>query len=361
MAEGEDQDKETKTEEPTQKRLEESLKKGQVVNSKEVTSFFMFLFLTIVAMWAIPEIINLIGTQLHFFIENAGNIKFDAGTFENLCFCLLKNTLFYVSPILVIPYIAAIISSFLQHGDFIFSIEPIIPKLSKLSPIQGFKRIFSLKSVVEFLKGIFKITLIGVLLYLVIIADVKELTLYQELSIKGILQQLKEMISHILILVTMIMAIIAIADFSYQKYDHYTNLKMTRQEVKEEYKQTEGNPEVKQKIKKLRMEQLDKHIKKTVPQSTVVITNPTHYAIALKYDPNSNMVAPICTAKGLDFIAEAIKELAKEHGIPIVENPPLARELYKKVKVNDEIPVEHYEVVAKIISYVMSLNKEKKQ
>ena len=207
------------------------------------------------------------------------------------------------------------------------------------------------------LKGVFKIGLVGAFVLLVILADVKELSQYQELSIAGILDQLFTMIKDIIILITIIMAVIAAVDFSYQSYEHFKELKMTKQEVKEEHKQTEGNPEVKQKIRKLRREQSQKRIKVTVPQATVVITNPEHYAVALKYNPKS-IEAPICVAKGLDLIAQNIKAIAKEHDIPIVESPPLARALYKDVDYDQEIPVEHFEEVAKIISYVMSLEQK---
>jgi flagellar biosynthetic protein FlhB len=195
---------------------------------------------------------------------------------------------------------------------------------------------------------------------MVILADVKELSQYQELAVAGILDQLYTMIKHILILMTIIMAAIAAIDYSYQSYEHHKDLKMTKQEVKDEHKQAEGNPEIKQKIRRLRREQSQKRIKITVPEATVIITNPEHYAIALKYDPN-DIAAPICVAKGLDSIAKNIKEIAREHNIAIVENKPLARALYKDVNIDQEIPVEHFEEVAKIISYVMSLEEQAKQ
>lgn len=360
MAEGDDQDKDAKTEEPSQKKLDDAVKKGQVVNSKEVTSFLMFLLLTLVTIWIVPSIFVLLGNKLRFFVENAGNIPFDQGMLYNLFSNLMKNTLLYLSPIFLVVIVAAIFSSYAQHGEFIFSAESIQPKLSKLSIIKGFGRLFSMKSFVEFLKGVIKITLVGAFVLLVILADVKELSQYQELAVAGILDQLATMIKHILILITIVMAAIAAVDYSYQSYEHYKELKMTKQEVKDEYKQTEGNPEVKQKIRALRREQSQKRIKLTVPQATVVITNPEHYAIALKYEQMS-LAAPVCVAKGLDLIAQSIKEIATEHEIPIVENPPLARALYKDVKIDEEIPTEHFEEVAKIISYVMSLEEQAKE
>lgn len=359
----EDEDKDSKTEQPTQKKIEDAVKKGQVINSKEVTSFLMLLFLTMITLWILPSMLMSLGNSLKFYVENAGTIPMSSGTLNVLLPKIIKKTLLYLSPIFLIVVIAAVTSSFFQSGEFIFTGETIQPKLSKLSVIKGFKRIFSVKSLVEFIKGIFKISLVGTFVILVILADVGQLGQYQNLSVAGIIDQLGTMVIHILILVTIIMAVIAAVDYSYQSYDYYNELKMTKHEVKEEYKQAEGNPEIKQKLRSLRREQAKRQIKITVPQATVIVTNPEHYAIALKYNMQETS-APVCIAKGLDLIAQTIKEIAKESDIPIVENPPLARALYKDVKIDQEIPVEHYEEVAKIISYIMSLEtkaQERKQ
>ncbi|GAB4168469.1 MAG: flagellar biosynthesis protein FlhB [Rickettsiaceae bacterium] len=360
MSEGEEQDKDSKTEEPSQKKLDDAIKKGQVVNSKEVTSFMMLLLLTMVTIWILPTIMFSIGGLLRSFVENAGNTTVDQGTLGTLLPNAMKKTLLYLNPIFLVVIVSAIASSYFQAGQFIFTHETIQPKLSKLSIVKGFKRIVSMKSLVEFLKGVFKISLVGTFVLMVILADVKELSQYQELSIAGIIDQLATMVKHILILVTIIMAAIAAVDYSYQSYEHYKELKMTKQEVKDEYKQAEGNPEIKQKLRSLRRSQAKKRIKVTVPQATVVITNPEHYAIALKYEVGG-FSAPVCVAKGLDLIAQSIKEIAKEHDVPIFESPPLARALYKDVKLDEEIPVEHFEEVAKIISYVMSLEAKAKE
>jgi flagellar biosynthetic protein FlhB len=175
----------------------------------------------------------------------------------------------------------------------------------------------------------------------------------------GILGHLKIIINHILMCVCVLMSVIATLDFFYQKYEHFTSLKMSKQEQKDEYKQMEGSPEVKQKLRALRREQAQRQIKQIVPKATVIITNPEHYAIALQYDKET-MRAPIVIAKGLDLIAQKIKEIANDNRVPIVENPPLARILYKQVDINDEIPLEHYAAVAKIVSYVMSLEQKRK-
>ena len=359
MAEGEDQDEDSKTEDPSQKKLEEALQKGQVVNSKEVNSFLMLFFLTLVVIWIIPYTLGLSLSTLRFLIENSGNIQVDQGMMGIVVPKVFNKFLLYLSPIFGMVVAVALLSSYIQHGEFIFTGEQLIPKLSRISVVKGFKKLFSKKSFVEFLKSFFKVLLVGSFIYIIIMQDVRELSQYQNLSLGGILVHLKLIISHILICVCLIMSVIAAMDFFYQKYEHFTSLKMTKHEQKEEYKQMEGSPEIKQKLRALRKDQAQKRIKQTVPKATVIITNPEHYAVALQYEQGT-MKAPVLVAKGLDLIAQKIKEIADDHKIPIVENPPLARALYKQVKVNEEIPVEHYKAVAKIIGYVMSIKNKKK-
>ncbi len=357
MAESEDP--ESKTEEPSEKKLEEALEKGQVVNSKEVNNFIMLFFLTLVMIWIIPYTLNLSVASLEFFIQNSGNISLDQSMVGLVLKKICNKFLLYLSPLLVVVVTVSFLSSYIQHGEFVFAFEQLQPQLSRISLIEGFNRLFSTRSLMEFLKGLFKVSVVGIFLYLIINADVKELAQYQNLALAGILGQLQSMVNHILICVCIIVAFIAIGDYAYQRFKHYSSLRMTKQEQKEEYKQTEGNPEVKKKIKSLRREQAQKRIKQTVPKATVIITNPEHYAVALQYE-QGKMQAPILIAKGLDLIAQRIKEIGEEHDIPIVENPPLARSIYKSVSINQEIPIEHYETVAKIISYVMALKMRRK-
>jgi len=354
-----EEEQDSKTEEPSQKKLEDALEKGQVVNSREVNNFLALFFLTLIIIWVIPYTLGISTIALRFFIENAGTIEVDQGLIGIIMKKICAKFLIYLSPIFVMVVLVAVMSSYVQHGEFIFTFEQLQPQLSRISLVGGFKRLFSKKSIVEFLKSLVKIILVGSFVYIVITSDVKELRLYQDLSISGILAQLQNMVNHIMICVSIIMVVIAIVDFSYQRFEHFSSLKMTKHEQKEEYKQMEGSPEVKQKIKSIRKEQAQKRLKQTVPKATVVITNPEHYAIALQYE-HTKMQAPILVAKGLDLIAQKIKEIAAENEIPIVENPPLARVIYKKVQIDEEIPVEHYEAVAKIITYVMSLKHKKK-
>jgi flagellar biosynthetic protein FlhB len=353
----EEEDKDSKTEEPSQKKLEEALEKGQVVNSREVNNFFILFFLTLIIIWVIPYTLGLSAMTLKFFIENAGTISVDQGMVGLVIKKLCNKLIIYLSPIFIIVILAALLSSYIQHGEFIFTFEQLQPQLSRISPASGLKRLFSKKSLVEFLKNLAKISLVGSFVYLVINSDIKQLSQYHNLTIGGILAQLQSMVNHVMICVSIIMAVIAIVDFAYQRFEHFSSLRMTKQEQKEEYKQMEGSPEIKQKLKSLRKEQAQRRIKETVPKATVVITNPEHYAVALQYE-HTKTQAPIVVAKGLDLIAQKIKEIAKDHEVPIVENPPLARAIYKQVKINEEIPVEHYEAVAKIITYVMSLKQK---
>lgn len=360
MAEGEElEDKESKTEEPSQKKLEDALEKGQVAYSREVTSFFMLFFLTLTVIWVIPYVLKTSAMSLRFLIENAGNIAADRKMIGVILYKFLIKFLLYLMPIFLIVILSPIISSYLQHGEFIFTGEQLKPQLSRISIIKGFDRLFSVKAFVEFLKSFFKVLLVSVFLYLIIANDIKVLPLYQSFSIGGIINELGLIVNHVLISVSIIVSVIAALDFFYQKYEHYSSMKMTKHEQKEEYKQTEGSPEIKRKIRQLRREQAQKRIKQTVPKATVIITNPEHYAVALKYEPQS-MSAPVLVAKGLDLMAQKIKEIAEEHDIPIVQNPPIARALYKAVNIDEAIPVEHYEAVAKIISYVMALKQKKR-
>lgn len=356
MAEEEDQD--SKTEEPSQKKLEDTLEKGQVAHSREVNSFLMLLSITLLIIFLAPYTLQSINNTLVFFISNAGSIRIDQGIIEMLFKNLGSKLLFYLFPIFITIICVAIFSSYIQQGEFIFSVEPLKPQLSRLSIFKGFKRLFSLKSFVEFLKSLFKITLVGVFIAIIIMNNIQELNQYQHFPVMNIINQIFTMITKIMIVVCVIMSVIAFFDFLYQRYEHLKSLKMTKHEVKEEYKQMEGSPEIKQKIKSLRAQQAKKNLAATVPKATVIITNPNHYAIGLQYDPEKHS-APIVVAKGLDLIAEKIKEIANDNDIPIVENPPLARSLYKDVEINQQIPLEHYEAVAKIISYVMALDHQR--
>ena len=352
----ESEDKESKTEEPSQRRLEEAIEKGQVAYSREMTSFLMLLSLTIVTIFILPFSTKKISLNLKSFIEHSTDIDLSPPGLAKVMISIFNSALLSIVPIFCFIISIIIFSSFMQHGQFIFAPDQIMPKLSRISLQEGFKRLFSKKSLMEFLKGIFKVSLTGAVIYFVVLDDVKIMTLYPTMPEGQIVKELMKVIRDILMAITAIMFAIGVADFFFQKYEYFKNLMMSRKELKEEYKQTEGNPDVKRKQRQLMTSRAKKRMLSNVPKADVFITNPEHYSIALSYE-QGKMRAPIIVAKGLDLVALKIREIANEHDIPIVQNPPLARALYK-VELDKEIPIEHYEAVAEIISYVYKLKKK---
>ncbi|PHQ66674.1 MAG: flagellar biosynthesis protein FlhB, partial [Sneathiella sp.] len=236
--------------------------------------------------------------------------------------------------------------------------ERIKPKLEKISLLKGVKRLFSLKSFVEFLKGILKISLVGSVAALFVLPTMQQLPIIVSFSVPQVLELMQDQALLLLAGVVAVMSVVAGLDFMYQRYNHYKELRMTKQEIKDENKQTEGDPMIKSRLRAIRMERSRQRMMQSVPTADVVITNPTHFAVALKYSPDDER-APVVVAKGLDNIAFKIREIAEESNIPIVENPPLARALHKACDLNEEIPYEHFKAVAEIIGFVLRLNKKK--
>lgn len=351
MAEEDLEDKESKTEQPTQRKLEKAVEKGNTLNSREVMNFAMLLSLTLIVAFFIPFFSRKISYILRGIIEHSHEIEVDIpGSLSSIMIYEFNQILLYTSPIYIFLIFIIIFTNFLQKGEFIFATEQFTPNLDRISIMKGLQRLFSMKSFAEFLKGIFKITLVGLIIYMVVYDDVQILSLYHEMSVGAMLRELYKIIIDILICVVVMMFIIASADFFYQKYEYIKSLMMSKYEIKQEYKQTEGSPEIKRKQRQIMMDRAQKAMMSMVPKADVIITNPTHYSIALQYDPET-MSAPIVLAKGLDNIALKIREIGKKNKITIVENPPLARALYN-VDLNQEIPLEHYETVAQIISLI---------
>lgn len=353
-----EQDSGEKTEAPSERKLEKAIEQGQVVTSREVNSFLMLFAFTIIFMWILPNLT--VGSPTLFIrsiVENAGNLPMDADSIGSILKKIVYKALLFLTPLLVIVVVVSIFSSFIQRGHFVLAIEQIQPKLSRMSIIAGFKRMFSMQSVVELLKGLIKVLVVGFFIYLFVMIDIKDLKMYPHMSVGAINHKIYEIIVNVLICVSITSAAIAALDYGYQKYKHIESLKMTKQEVKEEYKETEGHPEIKKKQRSIQMSMSRKRMMAAIPQADVVITNPEHYAVALKYDADK-MQAPVVVAKGLDAIAQAIKEIAKAHAVPIIENPPLARMLYKDTKLDKQIPAQHYAAVAQIISYVYRLKNK---
>ncbi len=349
----EQSDESQKTEEPTQRRIDQAREKGQVARSQEINHWFIILAVTLlVTIFAAPMMRDIYQTMRRF-VEAPHAIRLDGVHLRDI----LMETAAQIGLALMVPFIlvilAALIAGLIQNG-LIISAEPVIPKLEKISLVKGLKRMFSMKSLVDFLKGIAKILIVAAVVTILLWPQIGVIPNIVGMSLIQFSDLLQGLAARILIGVLSVMTLIAALDFVFQKQQHLKQLRMSKQEMKEEFKQAEGDPMVKGRLRQIRMERARKRMMAAVPEADVVITNPTHYAVALKYDMEV-MGAPRLVAKGADSVAMKIRELADEHEIPIVENPPLTRALYQAVELDEEIPVEHYKAVAEVIGYVMRL------
>jgi flagellar biosynthetic protein FlhB len=353
MSDGEESDESQKTEEPTPKKLEESRKKGQVALSREVNNWIMLFTGTIVVLVIGPSAMSELKNHMVSYIEKAHLMPSAPG---GLGF-VLGESFWLVMGILTLPLLifvgAAFLGPFLQIGP-LFAPDVIKPDFSKISPMQGVKRLFSMRSVMEFVKGVLKIgiiSVVGVILLKPFYAGIDHMI---GLPVPLMLDEMAALILRLMSGILLILIVVAVVDLVYQRYEHYKKMRMTKQELKDEYKQTEGDPHVRAKLRQLRQEKASARMMQAVPQADVIITNPTHYSLALKYDPEE-MDAPVLIAKGFDEVAMRIREVAKEHDIPLYENKPLARVLFDTVELDQTIPEEHYKAVAEIISYIFQL------
>jgi flagellar biosynthetic protein FlhB len=347
-------EQDAKTEDPSQKKLEDAHKKGDVAKSQEVVTWFMLLGSAAIFSMMAPATAANLSESLKLILMNAdqfelGGAGFSA-FFNGLALALLGTVLI---PLVVLSS-CAILANLIQHRPLL-STEPLIPKFSKISPLAGAKRLFSTESLVNFGKGLLKIGVVGTVVVMVVWPERDRLDTMMTADPLMILADFQEIGIKIFTAVLAIVTVIAFADYLYVRQKWWKKLMMTVQETRDEYKQMEGDPHIKGKLRQLRQERSRKRMMAAVPDATVVITNPTHFAVALKYD--KAMKAPKCVAKGADAVAFRIRELAKEHDVPIVENPPLARALFASVDIDETIPNEHFKAVAEVIGFVLRLKK----
>jgi flagellar biosynthetic protein FlhB len=293
-------------------------------------------------------------TSLSGLIAHSGTILVNGPDLMRLAARIGLEILASAAIPLLVLMLAAAAGSMIQHR-LIWSIEPLKPKLSKISPVAGAKRLFSQQALANFLKGLAKLAVIGSVMAAMLWPERHRLDTLVTVEPAAILPLVQSQAFTVMAVVVTILAVVAAADFLFQYRQWYERQKMSVQEMREEFKQTEGSPEIKAKIRQLRQSRSRKRMMAAVPTASVVITNPTHYAVALRYERGMN--APVCVAKGVDILARRIRDLAKEHAIPIVENPPLARALHAAVDIEEEIPQEHYQAVAEVIGYVMRLRR----
>jgi len=350
-----DQDDAEKTEEPTSKKLDDAHKKGDVPKSQEVNTWFVMLGTTLVIGLAADSTVIDFSRSFQIFLASPHDISVDQGNLMRVWQQLGTMVLTYMALPMIILLIGAATGALVQHAP-VFSAENMKPKLSKISPAAGLKRLFSVKSLMNFAKGLVKLVLVGTATVLIIWPMRDQLLIIMTMDLGALLPLVQSVAVKILMVVLAILTVLAAIDFSFERVQWNKKQRMTIKEVKDEHKQMDGDPAIKAKLRALRMERGRRRMMSQVPEAAVIITNPTHYAIALKYE--QGMGAPICVAKGIDAVALKIREVGGAHDIPIVESPPLARALYASINLDDAVPPEHYKAVAEVIGYVMRLKSK---
>jgi flagellar biosynthesis protein FlhB len=342
-----------KTEDPTQKRLDEALERGDVVKSQEVNTWFMIAGATLV-LSSFSGSIGALQMPLRNLIANSWMFKVDGPSLLLLAQRLEYMLIGALGVPLLLLVIAAIAGNMLQHR-LVWSAESLMPSFSKVSPAAGLKRIFGKQAAANFGKGLFKLFALGTVMFSLLWPERHRAESMLSIDPSAIMGIIFSLTMRLLGSTVALLAVVAIADYFFQYRQWFERQKMSLQDMKQEFKNSEGDPHIKGKLRQLRHQRMKKRMMTAVPKASVIITNPTHYAVALSYE--RGMSAPICVAKGVDLMALKIREIAKEHNIPIVENVPLARALHASVEIDDEIPVEHYHAVAEVIGYVMGLNR----
>lgn len=345
---------EEKTEEPTSKRRTEAREKGQVARSVELNSAFIiltaFYVLKMIGSHVYYKLIAFMGFMFTGFSTRDFTVEAMQTLFINIAITFVEITF----PLMLAILVISLTINFLQVG-FTFTLQPLAWKFDKLNPINGFKRIFSSRALMELVKSLFKIAIIGYFIYRFLMQEIGYIPKMIDADLNDSIQFMAAMAIDLAFQIGGVILIMAAFDYLYQWWSHNKSLKMSKQEVKEEFKQTEGNPQIKGKIRERQRAMAMRRMMQEVPKATVVITNPTHFAIAIRYEKDMN--APQVVAKGQDFLAERIKDLARQHGVVIVENKPLARTLYATTEVGETIPTELYQAVAEVLAYVYKLKR----
>ncbi|HEY5280804.1 MAG TPA: flagellar biosynthesis protein FlhB [Pseudolabrys sp.] len=352
MAEaGDDSDR---TEEPSQKRLDEALKRGDVVKSQEVNTWFVMAGATLVLMAFSAGMSRDLTATMRGLIANSWQISVDGPALPGLFKKIGTEILGAVAIPFVLLTLAALAGNLVQH-KLVWSFDGLAPKLSKVSPLAGLKRLFSKQALANFTKGLVKIVVVGTVLAGLMWPEREHMEALVHTDPAALLSYIVKIVLKLMGTVVAMLAVVAAGDYLFQYRQWYDKQKMSLRELKEEFKQSEGDPTVKGKLKQLRQARMRKRMMAAVPKASVIITNPTHFAVALRYE--RGMAAPLCVAKGVDALALKIREIAAEHRIAIVENPPLARALHATVEIDQVIPPEHYKAVAEVIGYIMRLRR----
>ncbi len=356
MAE-QDQDQDQKTEPPSSKRLDEAREHGQVPVSREVAAWVSLLGALVVIGLAVPTMAEQLSLFLRKFFEAPHEFVINESSVQ----ILFSHTLAQIALMTGVAFmllLGAIVAGYMVQTGFFMSLDLLMPDPSRLSPMRGLKKLFSLTSLVELGKSLGKMVLLGGIAFIVLAPIAVMTPDLAGVPIGQIMGFLHTKIVHLIEMLLLVFAVIAAIDLFYVRFQYIRGLRMSKSEVKDEYRQQEGDPMIKARLRQIRLEKSRKRMMAHVPKADVVITNPSHYAVALQYD-SAKTLAPVVVAKGINLIALRIREIAEEHKVPIVSNPPLARALYASVEIDQQIPAEHYRAVAEIISYVYKLKKRK--
>jgi len=350
----EERDDSDKTEDPTLKRLDDAIQHGDVAKSQEVNTWFIMAAAALVLVGFSGSLASGLATTFRGLMANAHRVPIDRGGLLNLVEQLELDVLAATAIPILLLALAAIGGNMIQHR-LVWSTEQLKPKLAKISPMAGVKRLFSKFALVNFIKGLAKLALIGAVMVWVLWPERHRLDALVVTDVAAVMALTRTLSVQLLGAVVAVLAVIAALDYLFQYRQWFERQKMSIRELKEEFKHSEGDPAIKARIRQIRQERSRRRMMAAVPKASLVITNPTHYAVALQYERGMN--APVCVAKGIDAIALKIKEVAAQHGVPVVENPPLARALHATVDIDREITPEHYRAVAEVIGYVMRLRR----
>ena len=353
-----EEDKSNKTEEASPRKLRQAREKGDVPSSREVGNLTSVLSLFLVAVFFLPQLGPTLVGVLRRIFENAGQVRVgtDVQGIHDLgqVTMELSGGLATVLAPVALTMIVAAIAAVLIQGEVVVAVERIKPKLSKINPLEGLKKIFSVDNLVEFLKSMAKVLIVGGISLYVVQVAVRKVWQTEDIAPEALLPYISRYASTLLIAVLILMIVISLADVLWKRFQWLKKQRMSVQELRDEHKELEGDPLIRAKRAEQRRKRAQQRITTTVPTATVVLTNPTHFAVALKYE-NGTDQAPVCVAKGADLMAAQIRKVARDHEVPVVENKPLARALHDVAEIDEEIPFEHWQAVAEIIGYVMDL------
>ena len=353
-----DADESQKTEEPTERKLSKAFEEGNIAKSQDLTIWVSLAAGCIIVLFFSKWMASRLGRGLKGFVESMHTVSFEGEALQ----LMMADMLLLVASVVAIPFalliIAGVMGNLVQHKPN-WSTKNIQPKLSKLSPLKGVNRVFGTQGWINLGKAILKLAATALIVGMVVGPDVSQILLFVQMDPSIIFDAILLLVGKILLGILIVTFVIAIADLVYQRFNHRKKLRMTRKEVSDEHKDTDGDPLVKNKIRQIRREKHMNRMMENLQKATVVVMNPTHYAVALRYEEGET-TAPVCVAKGLNELALRIRDVAEDHGVTVVENPPLARALYATVEIDEEIPEEHFKAVAEVIGYVFRLRAKAK-